>query len=205
MPTAALKGGVTALVLSTGFLGGTAPAEAFFFPGQSRGAAITALVGGLALGALAAQAQSTGQGRPGVTWLPDELEDDASRQVRRAPPRKAKVSKPTQVSKAAAKWATLPAASSRAGSAQPASGSIVQACRQTLLASSRPYGGTKASAVSGGPVSRTEQGTDAPINARLEFARQGGTEVREAKLLCRLDGKGRVVTLRDRPSVLGQR
>ena len=203
---ASLKVTVAALALSTGFLGGTAPAKAFFFPGQSRGAAITALVGGLALGALAAQARGPGQGHgPGVIWLPEEIEDGASqRKVRRAAPLKPR-REAGHLSSPAPKRATLPRASSRVTADRTAPGPIVQACRQTLLASSRSYGGTKATAVSAGPLSRSKQGTAAPINARLEFARQGGTEVREAKVLCRLNAHGRVVALGEQPSVLGQR
>jgi hypothetical protein len=72
----------------------------------------------------------------------------------------------------------------------------VDACRNTIAAQVTPYGGIQVEAVSAGPPRGIRQrGTNAPIEARIIYARADHVQVRQARITCRLDAQGRVVAL----------
>ena len=70
---------------------------------------------------------------------------------------------------------------------------VVQACRNTVVASSLRYGVARVDAASAGPMVMTRAGADAPIEFRMIYERASGPEVRHATIRCRLDNAGRVV------------
>jgi hypothetical protein len=214
------RAGIAAVALGASVLASTAPAEAFFFPRRG-GAVVAGLIGGLAFGALAAAAQQAQAAASPVTQPRAYIVPEPARAV--APesseevlvaPRHPRVHLRSPARQGSAEESHLndlsdrprptvrPVAafrlrgpSDRAGPS-PKAMSAVRACGATLAASSRRYGGTKATVVGTGPLVRTENGNvTAPIKARLEFARQGGREVRQAGLLCRLNARGQVVAL----------
>lgn len=70
---------------------------------------------------------------------------------------------------------------------------VVQACRNTVVASSLRYGVARVDAASAGPMVVSRGGADAPIEFRMIYERQSGPEVRHATIHCRLDNAGRVI------------
>jgi hypothetical protein len=73
----------------------------------------------------------------------------------------------------------------------------VRACRDTIKAAAAPYQAKQVEAVGAGPASRTSQGiTTVPIDARVIYARGQVSQVRQARISCRLNNRGIVVALR---------
>jgi hypothetical protein len=73
----------------------------------------------------------------------------------------------------------------------------VKACRETITAAAEPYRAKRVEAVGVGPAKRTSQGiTTIPIDARVIYARGRISEVRQARITCRLNDRGIVVALR---------
>ncbi len=73
----------------------------------------------------------------------------------------------------------------------------VKACRETITAAAEPYRAKRVEAVGVGPAKRTSQGiTTIPIDARVIYARGRVSEVRQARITCRLNDRGIVVALR---------
>jgi hypothetical protein len=73
---------------------------------------------------------------------------------------------------------------------------IVQTCRNSILNAAKPYGVLRADVVSAGEAKRGARGmVTAPVLARITYARQGGNEVRQSRVTCRLNAKGLVVAL----------
>jgi hypothetical protein len=73
----------------------------------------------------------------------------------------------------------------------------VRACRDTIKAAAVPYRAKQVEAVGAGPASRTSRGiTTVPINARVVYARGQISQVRQARITCRLNDRGIVVALR---------
>ena len=73
---------------------------------------------------------------------------------------------------------------------------VVRACRNAIVSAAAPLGAVRVRAASAGPVSRQGRGAvTAPIAVRIEYARQGGIQVRQAKVRCRLDAAGRVIAV----------
>jgi hypothetical protein len=73
----------------------------------------------------------------------------------------------------------------------------VRACRDTIKSAASPYRAKQVEAVGAGPASRTSQGiTTVPIDARVLYARGQVSQVRQARISCRLNDRGIVVALR---------
>ncbi len=71
---------------------------------------------------------------------------------------------------------------------------VVRVCRQAIESAARPLGAVSVRAASAGPLSRQRRGAlTAPIQVRIDYARQGRIEVRQARIRCRLDAAGRVI------------
>jgi hypothetical protein len=72
----------------------------------------------------------------------------------------------------------------------------VEACRQAMAAAAAHHGATRVEAVSAGQVTQLPDGlTEAPIDARIVYDEAAGTQVRQARVTCRLDEQGSVVGL----------
>jgi predicted component of type VI protein secretion system len=74
---------------------------------------------------------------------------------------------------------------------------IVAACRDAIIAAARPHGVLHVDAASAGRMQPQRNGqTAAPLEIRIVYARDGGTELRESSVSCILNGRGEVVSLR---------
>ena len=71
--------------------------------------------------------------------------------------------------------------------------SVVRICVQAIERAAMPYGVVRVDAASSGPLRRQRHGTLAPLRVRIQYARQGGVEVRQARVSCRLDAAGGVI------------
>ncbi|MER8434890.1 hypothetical protein [Mesorhizobium caraganae] len=69
---------------------------------------------------------------------------------------------------------------------------VVQACRSAVMSAAKPLGAIRVRAASAGALRQRRGAISAPINVRVDYARQGGIEVRQAKVNCSLDRAGRV-------------
>lgn len=75
-------------------------------------------------------------------------------------------------------------------------GAVVRVCRQAIASAAEQFGAVRVRAISAGPLSRQRRGVlAAPIQVRIDYARRGGIEVRQARIRCRLDAAGRVVAV----------
>lgn len=72
---------------------------------------------------------------------------------------------------------------------------VVSACRVAIAAAAAPLGATRVSTVSAGPMRQRKAGLEAPIEVRINYVRKGATQLRQAKVLCRLDAKGTVIAV----------
>ena len=74
---------------------------------------------------------------------------------------------------------------------------VVRACRESIIAAAAPYGVIYVNAASAGRPRRGARGTlAAPIEVRVIYSRQGGHELRHARITCRLDSAGTVIALK---------
>ncbi len=74
---------------------------------------------------------------------------------------------------------------------------VVRVCRQAIEFAARPLGAVNVRAASAGPLSRQRRGAlTAPLHVRIDYERQGGIDVRQARIRCHLDGAGRVIGVR---------
>jgi hypothetical protein len=74
---------------------------------------------------------------------------------------------------------------------------IVSACRDTIIAAARPHGVLHVDAASAGLLEQGRNGEMvAPIDVRIVYAREGGSELKQSRVTCRLNAQGRVVGLR---------
>jgi len=69
---------------------------------------------------------------------------------------------------------------------------VVSACRAAIMSAATPLGATSVSTVSAGPMRQRKAGLEAPIEVRINYVRRGAVQLRQAKVLCRLDAKGKV-------------
>lgn len=69
---------------------------------------------------------------------------------------------------------------------------VVQACRAAIMSAAKPLGAVRVRAVSAGALRQFGGALTAPIKVRIDYARRGGIEVRQAQVGCRLDKAGRV-------------
>ncbi|WP_179297972.1 hypothetical protein [Mesorhizobium carmichaelinearum] len=72
---------------------------------------------------------------------------------------------------------------------------VVQACRAAITSAAKPLGAVRVRAVSAGVLHRRGGALTAPIKVRIDYARRGGIEVRQAQVGCRLDKAGRVTAV----------
>ncbi|TIO08718.1 hypothetical protein [Mesorhizobium sp.] len=73
---------------------------------------------------------------------------------------------------------------------------VVRACRTAIASAATPLGAVRVHAVSAGPLRQQRRGAlMARIEVRIHYARQGGIEVRQARVGCRLDAAGRVTAV----------
>ncbi|RWK63123.1 hypothetical protein [Mesorhizobium sp.] len=73
---------------------------------------------------------------------------------------------------------------------------VVRACRTAIASAATPLGAVRVHAVSAGPLRQERRGAlTARIEVRIHYARQGGIEVRRARVGCRLDAAGRVIAV----------
>ncbi|MCF6099097.1 hypothetical protein [Mesorhizobium muleiense] len=72
---------------------------------------------------------------------------------------------------------------------------VVRACRTAIASAATPLGAVLVHAVSAGPLQQRRGALTAPIEVRIHYARQGGVEVRQARVGCRLDAAGRVTAV----------
>ncbi|RWP68599.1 hypothetical protein [Mesorhizobium sp.] len=72
---------------------------------------------------------------------------------------------------------------------------VVRACRTAIASAAAPLGAVRVQAVSAGPLQQRRGALTARIEVRILYARQGGVEVRQARVGCRLDAAGRVTAV----------
>ncbi|WP_176480286.1 hypothetical protein [Mesorhizobium sp. WSM3859] len=72
---------------------------------------------------------------------------------------------------------------------------VVSACRVAIASAATPLGAVRVYAVSAGPMRQRKAGLAAPIEVRINYALRGGIQVRQAKVLCRLDAAGKVIAV----------
>ncbi|SJM29420.1 hypothetical protein [Mesorhizobium delmotii] len=72
---------------------------------------------------------------------------------------------------------------------------VVRACRTAIASAAAPLGAVRVHAVSAGPLQQRRGALTARIEVRIHYARQGGIEVRQARVGCRLDAAGRVTAV----------
>lgn len=73
---------------------------------------------------------------------------------------------------------------------------LVRACRLAITSAARPLGAIRVEAVSAGAPRRVGRQVSAPLNVRIQYARQGGVETRQAKVSCNLGAGGQVIAVR---------
>jgi hypothetical protein len=69
---------------------------------------------------------------------------------------------------------------------------IVQSCRERIVAAARPYGVVRVDAASAGPLRPLRNGFAAPLQIRVLYARRGGLEARLASIRCIIGSGGQV-------------
>lgn len=72
---------------------------------------------------------------------------------------------------------------------------VVSACRAAIVSAATPLGAVRVYAVSAGPMRQRKAGLAAPIEVRINYALRGGLQLRQAKVLCRLDAAGKVIAV----------
>jgi ABC-type nitrate/sulfonate/bicarbonate transport system substrate-binding protein len=73
---------------------------------------------------------------------------------------------------------------------------IVLACRNGIIRAAMPFDPLSVEAVSAGKVRAVADGGQvAPLSVRIVYARLGGPEVRKAKVACRVDASGAVISV----------
>jgi hypothetical protein len=73
---------------------------------------------------------------------------------------------------------------------------IVQSCRNALVSGASSYGATQVDVASSGRTARLKDGSlSAPIEAKIVFQRGNRVQVRQARITCRLDARGRMLAM----------
>ena len=72
---------------------------------------------------------------------------------------------------------------------------VVSACRAAIVSAAKPLGAVHVNVVSAGPIRQHQAALMAPIKVRIQYANQGGLQVRQAEVICRLDRARRVVAV----------
>lgn len=180
-----------AAVAAAGLVAAAGPAEA----GALQRGFLPGLIGGFALGAFAAAAQAAHQQSALEAFNPNDLEslpewDEGSTEILDARPSERR--RPRQVPRFERK-----ATASRMAPSLRAVSSAVASCRRSLESSSRRFGAVTVRVADAGPQTRGRDGAvEIPLTARIAYARKGQTQVRQARVTCELDGRGRVLAFR---------
>ena len=72
---------------------------------------------------------------------------------------------------------------------------VVRACRAAITFAATPLGAVRVQVVSAGPSRQRRGGLAAPIAVRIDYERQGGLEIRQARVGCRLNAAGKVTAV----------
>ena len=73
---------------------------------------------------------------------------------------------------------------------------VVRACRDAVGSAAAPFGVVSVRARSAGSLRRLSRGAiSAPVQVRIQYVRQGGPEIRQARIRCHLDASGKVIKL----------
>nr|WP_198294157.1 hypothetical protein [Ensifer sp. BR816] len=82
------------------------------------------------------------------------------------------------------------------GAISDGTGAVVRVCLQAITSAALPLGAVRVRGASAGPLVAQRGGAlTAPIAVRIEYARQGGAEVRQARVRCHLDSNGMVIAV----------
>ena len=190
----AMKKGLVASTLAAGILSAAAPAEA-----QSL-RLLPGLMGGLAIAAIAASAHAAQQQESTLYILApaDEgptywVDSPSAVSAPRQPARRILRARPrAEARSTAAVRGKVPAAPV----AQVESGAV-ERCKASLAANSRALGSVAVNVREAGPGAKARNGSvDVPVVARIEYARNGRKQVRQARVTCRLNPEGQVVAFR---------
>ena len=181
-PDSATTRALAAAILGLGVMTAAAPAQA----GGLGTGFLAGLIGGAALGALGAPAygyQGDGYGFSGVPAdLGAPVYVDAPRSVRR----------PSRRGREQPGRSSTP----RLDRAARYSSEIAR-CRELLRSRARELGAVNVTVSSAGSEVRGRHGgVELPLNARIEYARNGKKQVRQAHVRCSMNTDGQVVALR---------
>jgi hypothetical protein len=180
-----LKTSAVAAMVSVGLLGSAIPVEA---QGLRTGF-LSSLIGGVALGAFAASARSA-QNPPMEYGAEFPVAVDGAEFWQEEQPRILAPGPAPVRQQARRPSARRPEPAGRASSAQ------IESCRRQIASSSRPLGAVAVQATSAGPAVRDRNGALlVPLDARIEYARNGMRQVRQARVNCQVRG-GQVVAFR---------
>jgi len=174
---------VTATV-AAGLVASALPAEARGL----RGAFLPGLIGGLAFGSIMASAARAAPATsayyadvPAQVDEPEYLEEtDQEPRIRRLPRE------------------VLPERRlSYTDRSVSASAQQVESCRKELASTSRPLGAVAVAVRGAGPEVRGRSGVmSIPLNARIEYARNGTMQVKQARVTCQITRDGQVAAFR---------
>jgi hypothetical protein len=75
-------------------------------------------------------------------------------------------------------------------------GTVVDSCRVAIEVAATPFGMLSVSVREVGSLRRVGQGAiSVPLDVHIEYARQGGVEIRQGPIRCDLDASGTVIGL----------
>lgn len=176
---------VVAAGFSAGLVAMAVPAQA----GSLDRGFLAGLLGGVALGALAAHAHQ--QSAPVLAAVPADL--DTPMVLPEARPQVRSLRRGPGQLKARAGRVTQP----RSSRAQRASPTAIAKCGDYLSNQARRLGSETVRVSSAGPQVRSPDGVVAlPIRARIEYAHKGAKQVRQARVTCVVNSDGRVSEIR---------
>ncbi len=183
-----IKTSLVAATVAVSVLATAAPAEA----GSLRRGFMPGLFQGLAIAALAASAQAAQQqGSTIYTVAPPDVESFGYED--QGPPA---VISPRQPARRITRTAPRATPRSKAQALQTRS-TLVDRCSDALAASSRRLGAVDVDVRATGAGAKNHSGSvDVPIIARIEYARNGRKQTRQARVTCTLNPKGQVVAFR---------
>jgi len=182
-PGSSIKTGLVTATVTAGLLASALPAEArglggVFLPG---------LIGGLAFGAIATSAARAAQ--PASAYyadLPAELDGPGYLEETHPEPRVRTLPRNVR---------HLP--QGRVGHVAGVSAPQIESCRNELASSSRPLGAVAVQVRGAGPEVRGRNGVvSIPLDAQIEYARNGTRQVREARVTCQITRNGQVAAFR---------
>jgi hypothetical protein len=181
-----IKTSLVTATVTVGLLASALPAEARGL----RGAFLPGLIGGLAFGAIAASAARAGQPANAyyadlpaeLEGLPDWEETQPATRIRSLSGHVGPVRRPPQ---------------RRVNNLAGASALQLESCRNELASTSRPLGAVAVQVRGAGPKVRGRDGVVfIPLKARIEYARNGTRQVKQAQVTCQVTRNGQVAAFR---------